>query len=151
MAGEQAQSKPKKRRWLKILIIVIAAFVVLIVIAVAASYSATAAPRKATSEFFSMLSSGQVDQAYESTAGMFKQATNKGDFASVVNQFPILASGAQTTFSSWEVKTDGAVTTAQLGGSITGADGTVMPLSVQLIKEQDTWKVLGFELGAAAL
>lgn len=138
-----ADPSKKKATCLKIAIIVLAVLVVLVIAIFLLVSTAVSAPRKASEDFLAKLSDNQVEQAYNSASGQFKQEVSTDQFKTFLEQFPILTKVKTSNFDSINVENN---STARVSGIIATADGEVSPVELNLVNENDTWHVLNLNL-----
>ena len=128
---------------IKILIGVGAAVAAALVIFVWLLISATSGLVEPIERQLTALKAGDIDAAYAETSEAFRQGTSKDDFAKFVDQFPILKNAASHSFTSRSFEND----VGNVSGSLIAADGAVTPISYQLVKEKDVWKIVNIHLG----
>ena len=136
-------SAPKKRNWLKILGIAAIVLVVFVAGIIALVFSMGAAPMKASEKFLTQLSSNQVDQAYESASIQFKQTVTRDKFDEFLQAFPIVTKVKTPSFNAFNIENN---TLATVSGTVTATDGQVSPITLQLVNENNEWRVLNFDL-----
>lgn len=136
-------SAPKKRNWLKILGIAAIVLVVFVAGIIALVFSMGAAPMKASEKFLTELSSNQVDQAYESASIQFKQTVTRDKFDEFLAAYPVVTKVKTPSFNSFSIENN---TLATVSGTVTATDGQVSPITLQLVNENNEWRVLNFDL-----
>ena len=96
-------------------------------------------------EFFVAAREGDMDTAYANTSADFKRAMTQPDLARFLEQ-----NGLDTyQEATWSFRSmEGGV--GQLRGTVTAADGAI-PLSLQFVKEDGTWKIQYIEKQAAGV
>lgn len=120
----------------------------LIATGVLAGMIISCSPRTATAligpadRFFADLRSGQTERAYYETATQFQQTVTLSTFIEFMEQNPMLSHSEKAAFSYSSVQ--GSV--GLLNGTLTSAAGEVSPIAVQLVLENDEWKVLNLNL-----
>lgn len=129
----------------KIMIIVIVIVVVLIGIFGLVFYF-TKDATKAADAFFSLLKSGNVNEAYEATSSVFKQTTNAEQFKTFTEN-PSISKFSSVFWNSRSVNTSGAT----LEGSLKTTDDNTLPIKVVLVKEDGTWKILSVDIKSGLL
>ena len=142
MATEIPGVTPKKRNWIKIVIIAVVVFIAFAALIISCAFSMGAPVMKSGEVFLTQLSSGQVDQAYESAAAEFKQTVSREQFDAYLANFPVLGKVKSTSFSSFKIENN----FGQAAGTITAADGQVSPIAMQFVNENGAWKVLSLDL-----
>jgi hypothetical protein len=137
----------RKTNWLKIIGLAILVFVLGIVGIIALVFQLGSAPMKAGSDFLTLLASGKTAEAYQSASIQFKQAVPEDDFQYFLESYPILTRVKTPSFNSFSVENN---TFATISGTLTGTDGQVSPISIQLVNENEAWRVLNVDLNPPA-
>ena len=83
--------------------------------------------------------------AYTYCSNGFKAETSYDEFVSIVENNPQVFKSETSSFN--EVNIKNGVATVQ--GKVTGKDGTVTPMTFQLVKENGKWKILNFKEGTS--
>lgn len=137
-----AEQKPKKRRlWLKILI----GIVILIVIIIVLAFAMTSGAAKVSGQFLTAIQSDKADDAYALFTKEAAAATKQADFTALVKQAgPVLNGDTKTTSRESGTSTDGG-SAAKVIYEIKGTDGVTYIVTVNLTKEDGSWKVLNFD------
>ncbi len=133
---------PQKRSWLKIIGLILVGFLVFVALIIGVAFWATSAPADEAQTFVNLISADQLEDAYDRTANQFKEVVSKDQFEEFVAQYTVLTSPSTTSFNYRSVENN----LATMQGTITAQDGTVSPITVQLVQENDTWKVLNIDL-----
>lgn len=102
-------------------------------------------PAQVTDAFFNEAGSGDTVTAYNGTAEMFRKVGSQEKFDALVQAKPQLFT-SKRTFPTWNISGDNA----DAHGTLTLADGTIVPIHVTLLKENGVWKVSGFSTGTDA-
>ncbi len=138
-------AKPAKKRSVgKIIGIVIAAIAVVAVVLTFFVNSATKAPVAASNNFLNAVQAGDASTAYALFSTEAKAAVPSDQFDAVVKQVgPILNADEKMTSKKVNASTNDA-STAEVVYAIPGTDGKTYTFTVNLTKENDTWKVLNF-------
>lgn len=132
--GSAVQARPKMALWKKILI----GIGVFIIGVVALAMWATAPLVEPIEEQLALLKEGRIEEAYNKTAGGFRNSTSLDQFKQFIESNPILMKISDTSFGSKEWENNlGTVT-----GSLTAEDGSVIPVTYRLVHENETWKIL---------
>jgi hypothetical protein len=124
----------------KIMIIVIVIIVALVSIFGLVFYF-TKDATKAADNFFSLLKSGDINGAYDSTSSVFKQNTSTEQFKTFTEN-PSISKFSSVFWNSRSVNTSGAT----LQGSFKTTDGNTLPIDVVLVKENGKWKILSVSI-----
>jgi hypothetical protein len=91
---------------------------------------------------FAQLEKGNIPAAYADTSTQFQQATNLENFTQFVNEFPVVKTNPQRSFSEQIVQGE----TGSVVGKINSSDGKVYDVDYDLVKENNTWKILHLHL-----
>ena len=134
-------AKTKKlKRWQKIVIGIVGFFIAIFVIATVA----TSGPAKASDSFVKYILSGDSQSAYNMFSSEAKDTVTSDELETVVDTMSnVLADKAKQVSKSVEGES-GKSATATVVYEVEGNDGTY-ELTVNLIKENDEWKVLNFD------
>jgi hypothetical protein len=140
--------KKKKRSVKKIIGIVVLALVGLVVVSTLFVNSATKAPLAVSDLFLNSVQAGDAGLAYELFSSEAKTTISLDELQSVVNQIgPILATTEKVTSKEIGGET-GSAATSQITYEIKGTDGKTYTVIVNLMKENDIWRVLNFDSNA---
>lgn len=138
----------EKQNWLKWVAIGCGAVILLgIVFGVGIYYvvrGATAAPEAVAKQFLAAAASGDADRAYGYFAAPLKEQQPLESFREALADNPALFSVVDTSFSERSI--DGAG--AKFSGTGTLKAGTKVPISFSLVKENDTWRLIAYHIGA---
>src|SRR5437660_6817282 len=118
-------------------LIAIGAALALIVIIILLAFGLTRGAVKAGNEFLGLIGSGKIAAAYETASPTLKSQQSVGSFEQAVKNLG-LTDFASASWSSRETKND----RAHLEGSVTTRSGGKIPLTLELVKESGTWKVI---------
>ena len=138
-----AQFKKVQRQWAiagLLVFVFITAVCTLMVVTLVHSFGNT---QKPADTFFSELSSGQTELAYNGTAAAFQSSTSLSDFQAIVTASPILGQVTDESFDEVNITNN----LGTLKGTVTGKNGIIFPITVSEIKEGGQWKVAGFHVG----
>lgn len=95
-------------------------------------------------EQLNTLKQGIVDRAYQKyTSQAFKNKTTLADYTDLVKSNPQIFKSQNADFDSIDVRNN----QAKVSTIITGQDGTVTPLTFNLVFEKNRWLILGFKQG----
>lgn len=134
----------KKRNIKKIIGYVVVAFIVLVVGLTFFVNSATKAPVAASNQFLNAIQAGEASTAYSLFSSEAKKAVPSDQFDAIVRQVgPILNTSEKMTNKKVDAST-GSAATSEVVYEIKGTDGKTYKFTVNLIKENDIWKVLNF-------
>jgi hypothetical protein len=118
-------------------LIAIASALLLIVIIILLAFGLTRGAVKAADEFLGLIGSGKIAAAYDSASSILKSQQRVGSFEQAVKNLG-LTDFASSSWSSRETKND----RARLEGSVKTRSGGKIPLTMELVKESGTWKVI---------
>jgi hypothetical protein len=102
-------------------------------------FAAVSPPIQAADRFLGLIGQGRTEQAYQSASTSLRKRLNAAQFAQRVKQLG-LNEFESSSFPRIHFR-DG---TAELDGSFTRKDGSVIPLNVTLAKEGEAWRVASF-------
>jgi hypothetical protein len=105
--------------------------------------AATAGPEAVAKEFLAAGGRGDAAAAYAYFSEPLKQAQSYEEFAHGVSNNPHLFQVADTSYTNRSVNLDGA----ELAGTATLTNGAEVPVSFSFVKEADSWKLLGYNIG----
>lgn len=91
---------------------------------------------------FSALRAGDYEKAYSYTASEFKKEVSIHDFKQFIEENPALKDNVSVSFPSREIKNNYGF----LNGTLQLKDGKTIPIEVQLIKEDNVWKIIYIDL-----
>lgn len=144
----QPAAPPAKRGWLKWVILGCLAIVVLLALVFGGIFwgvsKATAEPERVVREFLAAANAGDYTAAHNHFSGPLKQAQPYGDFVAMAQAQPQLFQITATSFTNRSVDTSGA----ELSGTVTLSDGSKQPASFKLIKENNQWKLISYNIGS---
>ena len=145
-----ANPAPQKRSWLKWLAIGCAVLFVLIGCIVASVFfiakKATAPAEAAVHEFLAAAGGGDYAKAYSYFSAPLKEKQSLEQFQAAVQGQPSMFKVKDTTFSSRSVDLNGA----ELKGNVTLESGTDVPCTFKLVRENDAWKLIAYQIGESA-
>lgn len=140
--------RKKKRSTKKIIGIAILAIAGLVVVSTFFVNSATKAPLAVSDLFLNSVQAGDAGLAYELFSSEAKTTISLDELQSVVTQVgPILASAEKVTDKKINGET-GSAATSQITYEIKGTDAKTYTVIVNLIKENEIWRVLNFDSNA---
>lgn len=103
----------------------------------------TAEPEKVVVEFLAAAGRGDGPAAYAHFSEALVAAQSYDDFAANVMSSPHLFQVTDLSYNSRNVDLEGA----HLKGTATLQNGAEVPVSFDLIKVDDTWKLLNYQIG----
>ncbi len=130
------------KKWLIGILVFLAVVVVIVLIA----FRATSGVAKSADEFFSLIQAGKLEEAYNSAAKEFQASVSMDTF----RQFLEITTIDQFSRATWTTRSI-ENNIGKLIGSIHTKDGGVVPIEVDLVKEEGKWKVLSLTRKAAGL
>ncbi len=98
-------------------------------------------PSAAAEAFLAQVTRGEVDAAYGTTAAEFQRDTSLFQFRRIVRR-----TGLDAYVSAVWSKQDVNGAQAELSGAVRSSSGQTVPVQLQLVKEGDAWRVLGFSI-----
>ncbi|MCF6344734.1 MAG: DUF4864 domain-containing protein [Devosiaceae bacterium] len=138
-AGTVTPAKKPIPLWLKIVGSGVAVIIVIVTIAM----WATSGLMDPINRHLDALKAGNMEAAYAETSRAFIQNTTFEQYGAFVKSYPILTNFTEKNFSSRSVENN----IGKVEGTLTDPEGTVVPISFQLVKENDIWVILGLNLG----
>jgi len=151
--GNLATGKPAKKSHKKwwIIGILIMLFLCLIVTGIAALvgfggftfYKTLAAPVGPIKGQLKAINDGDYKEAYSYCSDSFKDETSYQEFVMIIEDNPQIFKSKKSTFSNVRIENN----IATVSGTITGKDGTMTPMTYQLVKEKGYWEILNFHEG----
>jgi hypothetical protein len=135
-----------KRQTVFIILGVLAGLAVFVGVILAVVFYATSGVTGAADKFYETARGGNAQEVYALTSAELRNVTNADQLAAYIeaNRFDQVA---QTSWSSRSVENN----LGSVEGTLTLDDGGVIPVTMQLVKEGDDWKVSFIELGEAGL
>lgn len=144
----QAPPPPPKRGWVKWVVLGCVGIVIIVVLIFGGIFygvsKATAGPEKAVREFLAAAAAGDHAAAHNYFSAPLKQVQPYEDFVNAVRSQPQFFDIASTSFSNRSIDQNGA----QLGGKVTLKSGTEVPATFQLVRENDQWKLISYNIGS---
>jgi hypothetical protein len=139
---------PAMRRWLRWALVGCGAVTVLLVVFVVVVLfivkQATAAPEEVVTTFLAEAAAGDLQAAHDCFSAPLKEAQPLDQFAAGVEANRHLFDITDTSFSERSVNMQGA----KLSGTLTLASGTEVPCSFELVRENDEWKLISYNIGS---
>lgn len=118
-----------------------------VVLLVYVVFAVTGEAVTATDNLLALIAAGKTAEAYRSTASALQAQQSEAQFAESMKRLG-LTEHQSALWTNRQIKNNQAT----LEGSVTTRTGSTIPLTVQLVKEGDAWKVLsiqGPQVGAA--
>ncbi len=115
---------------LGVAVVLIAAILVLV-------FGLTRGAVKSADDFLAQIGAGKIETAYEETSATLRKQQTLASFEETVKELG-LTDYASVFWSNREVKND----RAHLEGSVTTKSGGKVPLTMELVKESGSWKVI---------
>jgi hypothetical protein len=139
---------PSKRPWLRWVLLgcggAIALLVIFVVVLLFVVKQATAAPEEVVQTFLSEAGAGNLEAAHDCFSAPLKEAQPFDQFAAGVTANTHLFDVTDTSFTNRSVDMAGA----ELEGTLTLSSGTKVPCSFKLVRENDSWKLIAYNIGA---
>jgi hypothetical protein len=147
MSVPQPPAAPR-RGWLKWLLIGCAGIFVIAALAGGGLYwgitKATAGPEKAVREFLAAAAAGDYAAAHNYFAAPLKQVQPYSEFEEAARAQAQFFQVTHTSFSNRSVDTNGA----ELEGNVTLQSGSKVPARFRLIRENEQWKLIAYNIGS---
>lgn len=148
--GPQA-TKPN-RGWIKwvvlgcfLALLLVAAIVVVIPAGLFWTFQkATAGPEATIQGFLAATAAGDYQTAHDYFSAPLKQVQPYEQFAAEAAANSSFFAVTDTTFNKRSVDMSGA----ELSGSVTLESGTVVPAQFKLVRENDDWKLISYNIGS---
>lgn len=105
---------------------------------------ATEGPEKAVKAFLAAAAAGDYAAAHNYFSEPLKQVQPYDDFANAARSQPQFFAITHTSFSNRSIDQNGA----ELSGNVTLQNGTKVPAQFKLVKEQDQWKLISYNIGS---
>jgi hypothetical protein len=118
-------------------------FVVFLVAVFFIVKQATAAPEEVVQTFLAETAAGNLEAAHDCFSAPLKDVQPFDQFAAGVNANRHLFDVADTSFPSRSVDMNGA----EFEGTVTLQSGTEVPCSFKLVRENDDWKLIAYNIG----
>lgn len=117
---------------------IIGGLAILAAVIVALVFWFTGGAVDASEKFLALLAQDRIEDAYQSTATGFRSQQDAASFAATVKAIG-LTRYASASWANRRIENNRAT----LEGSVTTTDGGTIPLTIELVSEDDEWKVLG--------
>lgn len=141
------QVPPRKSGWVKWALLGCGLILLILIVIVGAIWfgvmKVTEGPERVVREFLEAAAAGDAARAHETFSVPLKEVQPLEDLAAMLEQNPALFATTDATFSSRNVDMAGA----ELSGTVTLESGTKMPASFGLVRENDDWKLLSWNIG----
>jgi TM2 domain-containing membrane protein YozV/Na+-transporting methylmalonyl-CoA/oxaloacetate decarboxylase gamma subunit len=118
------------------------AFIAMVFLILSMALYATSGITEAARDQLSAIRAHDYAKAYSYTSNEFKKATTLEVFEKFVNSYPVLNDNKDSTFSNRQISNGIGI----ISGSLEAQDGTVMPVTYQLVKENGHWKILNIDI-----
>jgi hypothetical protein len=136
--GAEKATKPTNIK--KIVLIVVSVIVGLIVLVIIIATLATSGARKASDNFIKDIQTKNVTAGYAELSKNTQSTITQEQFKQVVDQIGPVLSGKPNNQGSETKKVNGK-DTATVTYTIKGSDGNTYKITVNLVKEDSSWKV----------
>jgi hypothetical protein len=137
-----------KRPWLRWALLgcggAIALLVVFVAVLLLVVKQATAAPEEMVRTFLAEAGAGNLEAAHDCFSAPLKEAQPFDQFAAGVEANRHLFDVTDTSFTNRSVDMAGA----EFEGTVTLRSGTKVPCSFKLVRENDTWKLIAYNIGS---
>jgi hypothetical protein len=135
-----------KRQTVFIILGVLAGFLAFVAAIIAVVFYTTSGVTDAADKFYQTARGGNAEQVYALTSTELRKVTSADQLAAYIkaNRFDQVAN---TSWSSRSFEND----VGSVEGTLTLDDGGVIPVTMELVREGDDWKVSYIELGKAGV
>jgi len=140
---KQNETPVKKKRplWQKIVAGVVLLFVVMVIFV----NMATSGAVKISNQFIDDIQAKKANDAYSLFSSEAAKVVPKDEFTTVVNQIGPILNTTEKMKSKEVIGETGKAATAKVVYEIKGTDGVTYEITVNLVKEDDQWKVVNFD------
>lgn len=146
--GPPPGAPPRKTPWIRWVALGCGGALVLLAIFVAVMYfvvrQATAGPEETVQAFLAAAGEGDYAAAHEHFSAPLQEAQPLAEFSAAAAANPTFFQVEETTFSSRSVDGGGA----SLSGTLRLRAGTEVPASFRLVRENDEWKLIAYDIGS---
>ncbi len=141
--------QPETRRpWLRWVLLgcggAVALLAILVVVILLFVKQATAAPEEVVQTFLTEAAAGNLEAAHDCFSAPLKEVQPYDRFAAGVNANKHLFDVADTSFTNRSVDMAGA----EFEGTVTLRSGTKVPCSFKLVRENEDWKLIAYNIGS---
>lgn len=139
---------PPNRGWIKWLFLGCGTLVFLVIAAGALFWmflmKTTEGPEKVVKEFLAAAVAGDYAAAHAHFSGPLKEEQPLEEFTTSARENAQYFDITHTSFSSRSIDTAGA----ELSGTVTLKNGSKLPATFKLVKENEQWKLLAYHIGS---
>jgi len=148
--GANLNRTPKKsvNTWGKLMMVGCGVFLLLTGAIIALVFWATSGVSSAGNDFIEALNRGELEAAYELTSMGFQQDIDIAAFEEFIKSNPVLYNAESASFSAMGVESD---TFGYVRGTVKGTDGQVSPILIDLVNENEEWKVVNINLNPSMI
>lgn len=139
---------PKNRGWVKwvacgcvLAVLLLAGFIAAIFFTV---QKATAGPEESVQGFIAAARAGDYRTAHDYFSVPLKEVQPYEDFVAAAEQNSSFFKITETSFTNRSVDMNGA----ELSGNVTLESGTTVPAQFELVRENDQWKLISYNIGS---
>jgi len=129
--------------WLKVILGIIAGLALFAGAIIAFVFWLTSGLLEPIDRQLTALKAGDMQAAYAETSDAFREATPMDAFVGFVDSNPILKDVASKSFPTRSFENN----LGKVEGTLTASTGAVVPVAYQLVKENESWKILHIQLG----
>ncbi len=88
------------------------------------------------------IKAGKLEEAYYAyTSSQFQKNVSLEEFKHFVQQYPALSKNKKAHFTSWKIENN----RGYVKGTLTGEDGSTLPIEYRMVKESGQWKILSIK------
>lgn len=136
-------AKPSAPKITMVIGIALLSLLTLVSLIIASVFFATSGLTDAAREQLTALRQQDYEKAYSYTSNEFKKSASLEDFIKFVNDYPALSDNKNATFTNRSIDAAG---TGVISGTLESSDGTTIPVTYMLVKENDQWKILNIDV-----
>lgn len=136
-------AKPSTPKIIMVLFVALLSFLTLVALIIASIFFATSGLTDAAREQLTALRQQDYEKAYSYTSNEFKKSASLEDFIKFVNDYPALRDNKNATFTTRSIDAAGS---GVISGTLESSDGTTIPVTYMLVKENDQWRILNIDV-----
>lgn len=147
-SGQQQPPPPAKKGWIKwvacgcvVAVLLLAGFIAAIFFTV---QKATAGPEEAVQGFIAAAKAGDYQKAHDYFSVPLKEVQPYEDFVAAAEQNSSFFKITDTSFTNRSIDMNGA----EFSGNVTLESGTTVPAQFELVRENDQWKLISYNIGS---
>jgi uncharacterized membrane protein YvbJ len=142
---QQAKTEKKKMSTKKKVFVVLGALVGVFIVLVIIANTATQGVVTASNTMVNAIQASDADAAYGMLSTGAKETISEADFDAVIAQIGPILNTEEKMISKEVAAETGQTSSGKVSYEIKGTDGITYIFDVNLVKENDIWKVLNFD------